>query len=116
MIFLLKVTTVEQLDNGLRLSPGIRPSEMQDRPGIGSMTQGSPLELRRPDGTVLETTLITFGVPVMRRDDGTIYTTDDPSDPEIKLTISSDLDPDDVSEGTGVWLKSEDATEQTQAI
>jgi hypothetical protein len=89
---------------GLRLSPGIRLSETKDRPAISRMTQGARLELRRPDSSVQDAVLVTYGVSVWRQDDGTLVMYGDPSDPEIEITVSPGLTPDDVPPGTEVWL------------
>jgi len=68
------------------------------------MTQGAPLELRRPDGTSLQTSLVTYGVSVWGGEDGALYMYDDPSDPEIKLTIPKETSAEQVPAGTEVWL------------
>jgi hypothetical protein len=101
---LLTISSAHPVDQGIRLSPGIRPSEMADRPAIANPAQGAALELRTPSGARHQTTLLTYGVEVERGQDGTIYMRDDPSDPEIKLTIPSDLPPQACAAGTEVWL------------
>jgi hypothetical protein len=101
------VLTVKEVDTdslGLRLSPGIRSSLTKDRPEIGRMMQGANLELRRPDGSRSNTTLVTYGVSVWRGDDGALYTRYDPADPEIKLILPADLSRDQIPIGTEVWL------------
>jgi hypothetical protein len=40
------------------------------------MMQGAQLELRRSDGTSLQTVLVTYGVSVWRGEDGALYTHD----------------------------------------
>jgi hypothetical protein len=102
--FLLTVKAVDADGQGLRLSPGIRLSQTKDRPAIGTMMQGAPLELRRPDGSVISTTLVTYGVSVWRGDDGAMYMHDDPADAEIKLNLPADLSLDEIPVGTEVWL------------
>jgi hypothetical protein len=102
--FLLTVKEVEAHTQGLRLSPGIRLSQTKDRPAIGSMMQGAKLELRRPDGRIRATSLLTYGVSVQRGADGALYMQDDPADAEIKLTLPADLSAEDVPVGTEVWL------------
>ena len=92
--YMLTVQATESGSLGLRLSPGIRPSEWKDRSAISQMMQGAELELRRPDGTSLRTVLIQYGVSVWRGEDGALYMYDDPADPEIKLTVSSDVSPE----------------------
>ena len=102
--YLLTVQQAERTGQGLRLSPGIRPSQTIDRAAIGKMSQGANLELRRPDGVQRLTRLVTYGISVWRREDGSLYTNQDPSDPEIMLTLPEDLSPEDVATGTEVWL------------
>ena len=102
--FLIEVRETDADSTGLRLSPGIRPSEMEDRPAIGKMMQGSPLELRLPDGTTRRTSLVTYGVSVWKGEDGSLLMHDDPSDPEICLTLPLELHSEDVPPGTEVWL------------
>lgn len=95
---------------GLRLFPGIRPSEMEDRPAIGKMMQGSLLELRLPGGTTRMTSLLTYGISVWKGEDDAFHLHDDPKNSEICLTLPSELSPKDVPPGTEVWLMDE-ATE-----
>lgn len=102
--FLITVRQAEADDAGLRLYPGIRPSVMKNVPAMGKMTQGSRLELRRPDGTTRSTSLVTFGVSVWKGENGSILLYDDPKDPEICLTIRSELESEEVPAGTEVWL------------
>jgi hypothetical protein len=102
--YVLTVERADPTEQGLRLSPGIRPSETRDRPAIGKLIQGARLELRRPDGGWRVTELVTYGVSVWKGEDGSFYTTDDPGDPEIKHTLPEDLSPEDVPPGTEVWL------------
>jgi hypothetical protein len=48
--------------------------------------------------------LVTYGIWTWRGEDGSLYTSEDPSDPEIKLTLSENLSPEGVTVGTEVWL------------
>jgi hypothetical protein len=105
--FLLTITAVEADSQGIRLSPGIRLSHTTDRPAIRHMMQGAALELRRPDGSRQQTCLVTYGVSVLRGDDGAFYMHDDPTDPEIKITLPGDLSPNEIPPGTEVWLLAE---------
>jgi hypothetical protein len=106
--YLLTIECVQRVAQGLRLSPGIRPSESRERKGIGQMMQGATLELRRPDGSKARTELINYGVSVTTGEDGWVYMQDNPADPEIRLTISGDLTDDEVPAGTELWLVNED--------
>lgn len=100
--FLVKVTSAEEAAEGVRLSPGLFRADSESRPGIKSMKQGDAIELRRPDGSVVKTRLITYGVSVWKQPDGSFLLYGDPQDPEIKLTIHASID--DVPPGTEVWL------------
>jgi len=102
--YLLTVTSVEGDSHGLRLFPGIRLSETKDRPAIGQMMQGAQLELHRPDGTRSRTVLVTYGIAVLRGDDGALYMHEGPADAEIRLTIPGDVRAAEVPVGTEVWL------------
>lgn len=105
--YLLTVQSAELMSLGLRVSPGLRPSEATGRPAIAKLTQGSMLELRHPSGSTLRTPLATFGVSADKADDGSLYMHDDPKDPEIKLILSPSLGVDDVPPGTEVWFLGE---------
>lgn len=105
--YLLTIAAARSGDDGVRLSPGIRLRETADRPAIGRMMQGAPLELRTPSGARYETTLVTYGVDVERGEDGALYMRRDPKDAEIKLTIPGELSPEAYAVGTEVWLLAE---------
>ena len=107
--YLLTVESTTRDGMGLRLTPGVRPSEAKERPAISHMKQGSKLELRRPDGRVSQTRLVAYGVSVWKDEDGALSMNDDPRDPEIKLTLPADTDAEDVPLGTQVWLMEEDS-------
>lgn len=102
--YLLTIEAARPLDNGIRISPGIRLSQTADRPAIRTMMQGAPLELRSPNGQRHPTTLVTYGVEVERGADGAIYMRGDPKDAEIKLTLPSDVPMSACAPGTEVWL------------
>lgn len=68
------------------------------------MKQGSAIELLRPDGNTVQTTLVTYGVPVWKDSDGGFLMVGDPKDPEFELTVGPDLGVEDVPAGTEVWL------------
>jgi hypothetical protein len=102
--YLLTVRHTEVNSLGLRLRPGIRPSECTDRPAIKGMRQGSSLELRLPNGTKRLTSLQTYGISVQKDEDGNLPLHDDPRNPEICLIVPGETDSKDVPEGTEVWL------------
>ncbi len=114
--YLLTVAASELDEHGLRLIPGIRPSETQDRPAIQQMGSGAPLELRRPDGSRMPTVLVRYGISVFQGDDGKFYIPDDPSDPEIQLTIPGSLSEAEVPPGTEVWLLSQEAAKASSQV
>lgn len=102
--YLLTVRAAVTDNLGLRLSPGIRPSQMKDQPAIRQMTMGAELELRRPDGTSLRSVLGHFAISLWKGEDGALYLHDTLTDPEIELTIWGDVSPEKVPAGTEVWL------------
>jgi len=102
--FLVTVKQVEVISLGIRLSPGLRPSQTRDHPAIKSMKQGANLELRLPDGTIRAAKLANYGVSVLRDEEGALYLHDHPSDPEIKLIFPADMSPEQIPVGTEVWL------------
>src|SRR4051794_36998253 len=87
--YLLTIEGVHLVNNGIRVSPGIRLSQTADRPAIRTMMQGDSLELRLRDGARHRTTLVTYSVEVERGADGAMYMCGDPKDAEIKLTLPS---------------------------
>ena len=89
---------------GLRLWPGIRPSQCTDRPAINKMKQGALLELRLPDGTRRSMPLQTYAIRVQKDEDGGLLMYDDPRDPEICLILPAETHAEDVPQGTEVWL------------
>lgn len=95
---LYTITSCEDLADRLRLEPGIPLGE--GPPEFGKLKPGDPLELRFPDGTVHQTTLLTFGVGAQRNEDGQVFVS---MPMRICLSIPRD-DLDDVPEGTEVWM------------
>lgn len=102
--YLLTIEDIRQVDQGIRVSPGIRLSQTSDRPAIRTMMQSAALELRSPDGIRHQTTLVTYGVEVERGADGAIYLRGDPKDAEIKITLPSDVPPEACKAGAELWL------------
>ncbi len=102
--YLLTIQSTLRDDNGVRLSPGIRLSETKDRPAIGLMKQGAELELRRPDGSRVRSVLVTYGISLRADEDGGFVVYDDPSDPEVELTVHQDVAEEHLPAGTEVWL------------
>jgi len=108
--YILTVQSSSRDQHGSRIAPGIRLSQAQDRPAIGQMMmQGSQLELHHPDGRVIHTTLLTYGVSV-REEGGYLYFAGDPADPEIELTLPGDVAASDVVAGTEIWLVHDSGT------
>ena len=102
--FLITICETSPDNVGIRLSPGIRPAEVEDRPAIKKMRQGSILELRFPDGTTRTTRLVTYGVSVWKTEDGSLTLHDNPRNPEIFLTLPPDVSSEVIPSGTEVWL------------
>ena len=107
----IKLLTVEEAfssDAGLHLRPGVLLSWMTAEPELRGLTQGTPLELRRPDGSVLWATLLTYGASVTCGEDGSFYVPGDENGPTwtIVFTLPPEVCPADVPAGTEVWVES----------
>ncbi len=102
--YLITVRETEPMSLGLRLWPGIRPSQSADRPAMKGMKQGSSLELRLPNGTRRSTPLQTYGIRVEKNEDGDLLLHDNPRNPEICLILPAETNATDVPQGTEVWL------------
>ncbi|HVR97396.1 MAG TPA: hypothetical protein VMW27_12325 [Thermoanaerobaculia bacterium] len=100
---LLRLQRTERSTLGVRLHPGLRPSQTRHIPEIQAMTQGSPIELRFPDGTRQNTRLVTFGISAQRDGETLIYE-GDTRDPEIFLFLPEELLDEELPAGTEVWL------------
>jgi len=107
--YLLTVRSGDFL-NG-RLTPGIRLSEFGDRPALGQLAAGIPLELVRPDGTRIRAWVVelsTEDVRVFARaDDGTLYEAMD--NPLFRVRVAPALTDWDAPRGTEIWLLGEPA-------
>lgn len=101
---LLTVREAVATGQGLRLLPGVRPSTLPTPDVLSRIRQGSPLELRLPNGTTRRTELRTYGIPVTKQPDGSLRFYGDLQDPEICCTLPSELTAEDVPPGTEVWL------------
>src|SRR5262245_42820658 len=106
-LFVLKVEGFERDDVGVRLRPGIPPEAFRERPGLTAMSQGAPFELRRSDGSVTPTRLVSYGVEVQEGEDGHLYLDGPPELQPIYLTVSGDVGDADLSPGTEVWYLDE---------
>ncbi len=102
-VLLLQIQTIERTELGIRLRPGLYNAQTVGVAEIQAMRQGSPIELRRPDGSNTRTTLETFGIRTRREGETLIYQGDF-RDPEIFLFLPSDLADELLPAGTEVWL------------
>src|SRR5215471_11540136 len=105
-----KLITVEETftsDAGLHLQPGVLLKWLIAQPELEGFVQGWPIELRRPDGSILRTTLLQYGASVTRGEDGRFYCPGDESGPIITIvfTLPADVRPEDVPQGTEVWVE-----------
>jgi hypothetical protein len=100
---LFRVETIERTGLGIRLTPGLRFSQAASIPEMQTMQQGSPLELRKPDGTLLATQLVTYGIAA-RQEGELLYAEGDPQEPEVFLFLPLELADDSLPRGTEVWL------------
>jgi hypothetical protein len=114
--YLLTVENSSQLGNRLRVLPPVPAHSLIERaPGLLMPMAGDELELRLPDGRVGHAIVGSFGVELWRSEEGDFYTTSDPSDPVLTLTIAGDLRPKDVPAGTEIWLSEAKYNSPTQA-
>jgi hypothetical protein len=63
---LLTVTSCEEIEDGLRVSPGVPMEEMSAHEELRHLMSNGPVELRCPDGTVRTSRLLRFGASVSR--------------------------------------------------
>jgi hypothetical protein len=102
--YLLTVESVQAHGELLQVLPKVPIGSIATRePNLIMPMRGDSLELRLPDGTVQSATVHMFGVEAWERD-GRLYTTSAPDNPELTLTIAGGLKPEDVPEGTEIWL------------
>ncbi|MCI0701109.1 MAG: hypothetical protein L0241_08500 [Planctomycetia bacterium] len=106
-----KLITVEETyasDEGLHLQPGVLLSWMIAQAELKGLMRGTALELRRPNGSVFRTTLLTCGASVTRGEDGRFYVPGDENGPiwTIVFTLPPEVRPEDVPPGTEVWVES----------
>jgi len=100
--YLLTIREVRRVNAGIQLLPGIRIGEASEH--VKSMKQGSRLEMRLPDGRVVQNMLLSYGVPVERNAAGGFIYRGNPDDAEIVLLLPAETRDDDVVTGTEVWL------------
>jgi hypothetical protein len=97
---LYEVTDSYLTEKGLTLLPGFAVRD--PRPEIKLMTPGhSLLELRRPDGTIQKTNLVTFGISVKQEGEDLIIH-GRIEDQLLHLTIPAEVG--EVPDGTQLWL------------
>jgi hypothetical protein len=102
--YLLTVQSAHRSGDVLQVMPRVPMQRLIDQePGLMTPMPGDPLQLRLPDGSVRAAQLGSFGIEAWERD-GELYTTSDPSRPELTLTLAGGLGPDDLPPGTEVWL------------
>jgi hypothetical protein len=102
-VYLLTVEACHANHRGLRVQPGIRPDDVDERPGVERLARGARLALLRPDGTTRLTRLVTYALPV-DQDEPDLYIQAAARDPELCLILNDQLVPGDVPSGTEVWM------------
>ncbi|GHP00374.1 hypothetical protein KSF_104210 [Reticulibacter mediterranei] len=129
---LLTVESSQHFGDQLHVLPRVPISGLIERkPNMLMPMPGEGLELSLPDGRILHATIASFGVEgwasldqlyaaeggsgkeVWKVEGNDFYTTSDPSNPVLTLTIAGDLRPEDVPPGTEIWLS--EARYQTSA-
>ena len=103
---LLTIDVAELSEAGLHLRPGVLMTWWGAQPGLAHLMQRTPLELRRPDGSVVRTTLLQYGASVTRDGDGRFLVPADENGPiwTILFTLPPDVRPEDAPPGTEVWV------------
>jgi hypothetical protein len=102
---LLTVEACYQTDRGLVVLPCLPLQALTSRPEFRQLQQGSRIELRRPDGTRRESRIATYGAPVEKRSDASLYVRGGPAGPEfeIRFTLAPELSAEEVPAGTEIW-------------
>jgi hypothetical protein len=113
---LLTVTSCEEIEDGLRVSPGVPMEEMSEHEELRLLMSNGPVELRFPDGTTRMTRLMRFGVSVFKGEDGSFYVPGDESGPKFTyvFTLAPELRSGDVPPGTEIWVLSTGSGESGQ--
>lgn len=102
--YLVTVESAQRMGTLLQVLPRIPIRELTARePGLMMPMPGDALWLRFPDGSSRTAVLGLFGIEAWQREDG-LYTSSDPQDPVLTLSIAGDLQPEEVPAGTQVWL------------
>ena len=98
---ILTVRHAHHESDGIWLSPGVKVSRSPHH--VKSMTQGSRLELRYPDGRVTQSKILSFGIRAERKTSGELIFDGDPNDAEIMLMLPA-AQGYDIPFGVEVWL------------
>jgi hypothetical protein len=116
-VLLLTVEFSYTSTRGLTVLPCLNLKALASRAEFSHLQQGSPVELRRPDGSYRMSRIETYGVPAEQGSDGQFYIAGGPDGPEfeIRFALSPDLSPEDVPVGTEVWYLNEGQAEQGAA-
>lgn len=99
---LLTVEEAQQFGDKWRIAPSVRLHSMP--PTMLLPLTGEEIELRLPDGRVLTAHVDIFGVDMWEDNEGNLFTTTDPSDVYLTLTITCASDVKEVPPGTAIWL------------
>ncbi|HWE96940.1 MAG TPA: hypothetical protein VG269_23465 [Tepidisphaeraceae bacterium] len=105
---LLTIQSIARDTIGVRVFPGFHMRDAEEKPGIKKMIQGCRLELRGPDGSVYETRLVTYGIPVEKDSEENILYRGDIKNAEIRITLPLDVPDHALSADTEVWLLDND--------
>lgn len=104
-IHLLTIEEMEQDGDEWTLTPTVPLDSLSVYGSTFMMPMaGDALELHYPDGRVVSSRIVSFGVSVWRDSDGAFYMPSDPAEPALTLTISGDSRLADLTPGVEVWL------------
>lgn len=101
-VYLLTVEGIADSYKGtFRLTPRVLLHRL-DR-NIIMPLPGDPLELRLPNGRILQACVAIFGIDAWRDAEGNLLIDTDPANPELSLTITG-VELSDIPPGTEIWL------------
>ncbi len=102
---LLTVEGSQQFGETWRITPSVPLRSLLERgPTLMMPMAGEEIELRLPDGHVMPALIASFGVNAWEDSDGNLYSSSDPSDPSLTLTITCSSEVREVPPGTEIWL------------
>jgi hypothetical protein len=104
-VHLLTVESAEPVGGNLQVRPKVSISALAGaHPDLTVPMPGDTVQMRLPDGSQRNAFVASFGIEMFERD-GYLYTDSPPDDPQMTLSLTGDLGPEDVPAGTEIWLR-----------